>query len=82
MIEERAQDLLDGHRVLLTGKWIAACASDSGGHYTIVATEAGVTCDCEARTPSCAHVLAAMALWHDRAERDRADDKLRAEVFG
>ena len=79
---ERAQDLLAGHRVLLNGKWIANCASDSGGNYTIIASADGCSCDCPARVPECAHVLAALVLWHERDQRERGDDALRREVFG
>lgn len=61
-ITERAQDLLAGHRVVVTSPSTALVASPSGATYTVTATTAGIRCSCPARG-GCAHEMAAAGKW-------------------
>lgn len=64
-ISERAQDLLAGHRVVVTSTSTALVVSPSGATYSVTAEKAGIRCTCPARG-GCAHALAAAARWAEQ----------------
>lgn len=70
-IEEKALELLAENRVILQrDDTIVASAIVAGhhAHYSVMAHPHGIECSCPARTEYCAHKLAAMVRWAERAE--------------
>lgn len=61
-IAERAHDLLEDNRVVITTPSTALVLSDSGATYLVTATVTGLRCNCAAKI-RCCHIAAASAKW-------------------